>query len=312
MTSLDPVFQSKYNEFCGDLEGACPELKESIAAARALSPEERLRRFTEEVKASPQRDGKACPGTVLPGVTLTDAIWKELSENSQQAIQEYLTLLTMCSLYHTNTNWMDLSGQEGFIKDFLDHWKTRMGSADFSGLAEKFAKFIEKAGGATAGSGIPSLPERFLKGKIAKLAEELVREFRPEDFGLTTTQLEECEKNPARAFEILLQAYTSRPEILQNAMKKIAGRMQQKIQRGELKPQDLAREAEDILKECTSNPAFQGMMESFRDSFGAFADPDLARSQGRDNQARLSIVQERLRKKLEKKKGGAAGASSKK
>jgi ATP-dependent exoDNAse (exonuclease V) beta subunit len=210
----------------------------------------------------------------------------------------------MCSLYHNTSSWADLSGQEGFIKDFLEHWKTKMGSADFSGLADRFAKFLNTAGASASGSGIPALPERFLKGKIAKLAEELVREFRPEDFGLTPQQLEECESNPAKAFEILLQAYSSRPEILQNAMKKIASRMQQKIQRGELKPQDLAREAEDIMKECTSNPAFQGMMEGFRDSFGAFADPDIARAQGREGDARLQLVRERLRKKMEQKKGG--------
>lgn len=305
MSSLDHVFQKKYLEFCADLVGACPELKLDIEAAKALAPEERLRRFAEEVKASPQRNGAACPGTVLPGVVIPEPIWAELSENSKQAIQEYLTLLSMCSLYHTTGNWTDLSGQEGFIKDFLEHWKTRMGSADFKGLAERFAKFLGGAGGNGA---IPSLPERFLKGKIAKLAEELVREFRPEDFGLSATQLEECERNPARAFEILLQAYTSRPEILQNAMKKIAGRMQQKIQRGELKPQDLAREAEDILKECTANPAFQGMMESFRDSFGAFADPDLARSQGRDGDARLQQARERLRRERERREKKKAEA----
>ncbi len=80
--------------------------------------------------------------------------------------------------------------------------------------------------------------------------------------------------------------------------------MQQKIQRGELRPQELAREAEEILKECTDNPAFREMMESFRDSLGAFGDPDIARDQGRDGDARLSIVRERLRKKMEKKKGG--------
>jgi len=241
---------------------------------------------------------------------IPQALWIQLGEKSIAAIQEYVTLLSMCSMYHTNGSWSDLSGQEVFIKDFLEHWKTRMGSVDFSNLAERFASLLGGAGGAAGlgGGAIPSLPERFLKGKIAKLAEELVREFRPEDFGLTKEQLEECEKNPARAFEILLQAYTSEPEILQNAMKKIANRMQQKIQRGELKPQDLANEAEEILRDCTANPAFKGMMESFRDSFGAFSNPDLAREQGRDGDARLSLVRERLRKerlrRQAKKEGG--------
>jgi hypothetical protein len=307
MSELDRVFQKKFEEFCDDLEGACPELKADIDGVRKLPREDRIKRFAEEVKASPQRDAKLCPGIVLPGVVISEAVWTELSENSKTAIQEYLTLLSMCALYHSTGSFLDLSGQETFIKDFLEHWKTRMGSTDFKNLAERFAKFLEDAGSAAGGSAIPSLPERFLKGKIAKLAEELVREFRPEDFGLSTEQLEECEKNPMRAFEILLQAYTSRPEILQNAMKKIATRMQQKIQRGELKPQDLAHEAEDILKECTNNPAFSGMMESFRDSFGAFADPEIARAQGRNGDARLQVARERLRRERARRQAKKEG-----
>ena len=305
MSELQDLFWKKYDEFCTDLEGACPELVNDIRVAKKLSAEERRRRFSAEVKASPQRDGAQCPGVVLPGVCITPAIWNELSEGSQKAIQEYLTLLTMCSLY-TDMNFGDLSGNTEWMNEFLNHWKSKLETTDFKNLTDRFAKFFESAGDSanTSGSPLPRLPERFLRGHIARLAEELVREFHPEDFGLTQAQLEECERNPGRAFEVLLSAYTTNPNVLQNAMKKIASRMQQKFQRGELRPQDLASEAEEILKECTDNPAFQEMMESFRDSFGAFADPDLARNQGRDGDARLTLVRERLRKKMEKKKGG--------
>jgi hypothetical protein len=77
--------------------------------------------------------------------------------------------------------------------------------------------------------------------------------------------------------------------------------MQQKIQRGELRPQDLAAEAEEIMKECTDNPAFKEMMEGFRGAFG-FEDMDAAREQGREGSARSAIVRARLRAKLEKRK----------
>jgi hypothetical protein len=306
MTELNQLFQKKYEEFCTDLEGACPELREQIVAARNLSADERKSQFIAQVKASPQRDGSKCPGPVLPGVIVSESLWSELSDKSQKAIQEYLTLLTMCSLY-TDMQFSDLSGSMEWLNGFLNHWKSKLETTDFKNLTERFAKFFESAAGGSPSSGapqMPSLPERFLRGHIARLAEELVREFRPEDFGLTEEQLLECERNPGRAFEVLLSAYTSNPQILQNAMKKIAHRMQQKFQRGELKPQDLAQEAEEILKECSENPALQGMMESFRDAFSAFNDPDTARTQGRDGDARLQLVRERLRKKMEKKKGG--------
>ena len=302
---LESLFQKKYTEFCADLEGACPELKTEIQQAIQLSPEEKLKRFSDEVNASPQRDTKTCPGCVLPGVTLTPTIWDDLSEGSQKAIQEYLTLLTMCSYYENGTAFTDLSGQEGFLREFLDSWKTKLGSADFKNLAERFTQFLQSSANAT-GNGAPglgALPERFLRGHIARLAEDLVREFSPADFGLTQEQLLECESNPMRAFEMLFQAYTTRPEVLQNAMKKIASRMQQKIQRGELRPQDLAAEAEELIKECADNPAFREMMESIRNVFG-FEDMDMARAQGREGSARLSLVRNRLRAKLEKRRGG--------
>jgi hypothetical protein len=307
MTELNQLFQKKYEEFCTDLEGACPELSAQIAAARGLSQEDRKVQFAAHVKASPQRDGSKCPGTVLPGVVIPETLWSELSSSSQKAIQEYLTLLTMCSLY-TDASFADLSGNMEWMNDFLKHWKSKLESTDFKNLTERFSEFLKSAGGAASsaasGGSMPSLPERFLKGHIARLAEELVHEFRPEDFGLTAEQLQECERDPARAIEVLVTAYTSNPQVLQTAMKRIASRMQQKFQRGEIRPEDLRQEAEDILKECTENPALQGMMESFRDAFGAFADPDTARTQGRDGDARLQLVRERLRKKMEKKKGG--------
>jgi hypothetical protein len=302
------AFQKKYDEFCTDLLGACPELSSFIQFAKNLSAEVRLKRFKEEVlpvSGNPQRNPKVCPGLVLPGVQLSDTIWSELSENSQTAIQEYLTILTMCCLMETNTNFTDLSGQAEFFTGFLNQMNERLKSADFKAVSEKFSKFIEKFASSASGEGaqnaMPKIPERFMKGKIAKLAEELVREFNAADFGLTDEDLVALERNPMRAFEVLLQGYTTNPMILQNAMKKIANRMQQKIQRGELKPQELAAEAEELLKECTDNPQFTEMMESIRTAFG-FEDMDLAREQGREGSARMSIVRNRLRAKLEKKK----------
>jgi hypothetical protein len=48
------------------------------------------------------------------------------------------------------------------------------------------------------------------------------------------------------------------------------------------------------------------LMESFRGMFG-FEDKEAARAVGRDGENRLSIVQARLRKKLEEKKKQRAG-----
>jgi hypothetical protein len=132
------------------------------------------------------------------------------------------------------------------------------------------------------------------------LAEEIVKELKPEEFGLDPEVLRRCEADPSQAFEILMQTTMQNPEKLQNAMKRIIKRLQEKFQRGEFRPQDLVAEAEEMMKEFADNPEFVGMMESMRSTFG-FEDMDLARASGREGSARLSMVQQRLRREHAKR-----------
>lgn len=307
--SLGSIFNKKYDEFCDDLTGAYPEKTEEIVAARALTEAERLARFRDEVLPSagrPNRDPLVTPGVVLPGVEIEAAHWQEFSDKSKKAIQEYVTLLSFCCMFGDPAHpWAaDLSGagpSKAWMDEMMNHWKDKMNSVDFKSITEKIFKMF--------GSGVPGaaggfkIPERLLKGQLAKLAEELVREFKPEDFGLSAEELGAEGSDPSRAFEKLMQIYTTRPELLQNAMKRIAKRLQDKVRTGQLKPQELAAEAEQMMKEFTDNPAFVELMESFRSVFG-FEDPDTARAAGRDGEGRLALARSRLRAKLEAKKGG--------
>jgi hypothetical protein len=175
-----------------------------------------------------------------------------------------------------------------------------MDSIDFEKLSEKFFSAF-----GTKGSALPPFPEKFLKGKLAKLAEEMVREFKPEDFGFSKEELEACERDPARAFEILMKGTMGDPKLIQSAMGRIAKKLQDKVARGELRPQELVEEAESLMKEFQEHPAFVDLMESFRGMFGGgdkFAEAQKAA--GRDEKSRLSVVQARLRKKLEERRNG--------
>ena len=298
--SFSEIFDKKYNEFCDDLEGAIPELIDHIHAAKALPSNVRSERFHAEVlpTATPTRNTESCPGTVLPGVIITEQIWSSLSSTSKSAIQQYLTLLSFCSLYDFNRANPDLSGNtysKAWADDFLKGWKDKLGSMDFESMSKKIAEMFE------AGSGKFNIPERFLKGHIAKLAEEIVSEFKPEDFGLTEETMKDLETNPSRAFELLMNIYTNKPEVMQNAMKRIIKRLQDKFKRGELRPEQIAAEAEELMKEFSGNSSFVELMETFRNTFGMH-DMDMAREVGRENDARRNLVRERLRKKLEQKK----------
>lgn len=311
--TTENIFDTKYTEFANELAECLPELEMQITAAKALFTAQRLSEFKDQVlptSGNPRRDATVCPGAVLPGVIITDELWSELSDGTQRAIQEYLTLLSVCCLFDTGMNDPKMwEGTTGWGDDFMNTWKDKMDGGMFAGLAEKMGKMFGEDG-----SNIPKLPEKFLKGHIAKLAEELVRDFKPEDFGFTPSEIASLEKDPARAFEMMMKMYTTKPDLIQKSIQKIGKRLQQKIASGQINPKQIAAEAEELLKTFTDNPAFSSLMESFRGMFGMGAgggdiDPDLLRSVGRENDARMSIVKERLRRKLEQKKAAAAGGS---
>ena len=294
----DTIFNKKYTEFCDDLAGACPEYSTDIQIAKDLSADERVRAYRAEVLRKKSRNQAVNPGRVLPNVTIKDPVWDALSAASKKAIMEYLALLDVSCVLLA----VDLSGgqNESFSQDWVDEtmreWRTKMDRVDFKSMTEKFTKMFGTEGGA-----LPPLPEKFLKGKLAKLAEDMVREFNPEDFGMTAEDLAACEKDPTRAFEILMSASGENPQNLQKVMMRVSKKLQAKIQSGELKPQDLAAEAEELMKDFQSNPAFVEMLNSFRTAF-SFEEPEAAKKTGHDGEGRLAQARARLRKKLEERK----------
>ena len=189
----------------------------------------------------------------------------------------------------------------------MGDWKSKLSSMDFEGLLKKCSGLFggsDKDVSGNSGFKLPKLPEKFLKGQLAKLAEEIVKDIKAEDLGLTPEMMAECEASPSRAFELLLQVMTKNPGILQTTIKKIGKRLQQKIQSGSIRPQEIAKEAEELMKEFSENTEFVGMMDSFKSAFG-FEDMDMARKTGNEGSARLSLVKERLRKKLAAKEAAA-------
>jgi len=297
---MEDTFNKKYDEFCVDLLGTCPELKNEIAKAQALSNEERFELYKKEIFKNENRTQES-RHTVLPGVTIPKSLWKALSKKTKEAINQYNSILDLCVVYSTG----DTEGiSQEWVDKMMGEWKTKMEGVDFNKMSEKFFEMFGQRGesstSSTTSSPFPPLPEKFLKGQMAKLAEELVKEFDPKEFGFSEEDIEACEKNPAKAFEILISVSTRNPNLIQNALQKIGKRLQQKVQNGQLRPQELAAEAEELMKEFQNNPAFVDILESFRSAFN-FEDMDLSRKAGQEGSARLSLVKNRLKKKLEAK-----------
>ncbi len=296
------IFESKYEEFCEDLLSTFPELESALTAAKALSSEERLARFHDEVlpHAAPNRDAKLCPALVLPGVALSPELWAEISDGTKSIIQEYLTLLAVCCLFDSGDATKENIFGGPAMEEFLKSMKTKMNEGDFENLAKKMAGLF-----GMDGSRMPKLPEKFLKGHLARLAEEIMRDFTPADLGLDEETIKKCEDDPMNAFEMLMRMYSTNPNFIANTVQKIGKRLQAKIQSGSIRPTEIVAEAEELMKTFSENPAFGDLMETFRGMFGM---DDLMKAPGPIGvSARRSIVQERMRKELERRRAAAAG-----
>jgi hypothetical protein len=318
--ATESMFQIKYEEFSKEIESIFPELASEVAVSRLLSSDEKLKRFCKEVTSDPT-DYTMNPHCMLPDVFMPETIWSTLSESNKKVIWEYIRMLKLCSFMEGGEHSFG-EGEEfkmpEWIDDTMKTWKDKLNTVDFASISEKIMKFFqsennvetpESAGekGTEESKGaFPNLPPKFLKGHLAKLAEELVKSLKPDDLGLTPEMIKDCEENPMKSFDILLKVFTTNPEAIQKTIQKIGKRLQQKIQTGQINPKQIVSEAEELIKNYVNNPAFVELMESIKSAFG-FEDLGLARQAGREGSARLAIVKDRLRKKLEKRK--AAGAS---
>lgn len=304
------VFQTKYEEFAKELLMVFPEQSHQIQTALALDEKARIEKFRDIGCVSEYTNDTANPGTILPGVVLTNDIWNILSETNKKTIWEYVRLLSMC--YFLEGMFGEKIEKPAWINDTIRDWGRRLEKVDFESIIGKFANIfippttpqqttMPEQGTPPPPAAFPKLPERFLKGQLAKLSVEIIQLIKPEDLGITPELIKECETTPSRAFEILIQAISRNPGIIQNTIQRIGKTLQKKVQNGQIRPQEIAQEAEELIKEFANMPEFVDIMSSFKSAFG-MEDPDLARQVGREASARMSIVKQRLRNKLDVKK----------
>lgn len=311
---MSETFQTKYEEFASDLLGSFPELEASIKAALAIPVAERMAAYRTTVFAANRmmnkKDTEKCPGLLLPGVEMPAPLWETAGKRTKTAVMEYITVLNLAVAFSSMEEGSEDAAEftKEWVENMMREARASMSKIDFENISKTFFK----AFGADASGALPPLPEKFLKGKLAKLAEDMVREFKPEDFGIGPEEMEACERDPTRAFEILMKASMSNPSMIQNAMSRVAKKLQDKVAKGELKPQELVAEAEELIEEFQNHPAFVELMKSFKDAFNTDDDMDLAKATGRENEGRLAAVRARLRKKMEAKKAASGGTANKK
>lgn len=327
-TPTVPSFGSLYRDFAAELADTFPELAPALAQARALDGPTAQARFATAVRphllAIAAREGASlfgaptAPGLeVLPGVRLTPSLWATASPATQGAVWTYvasLSVLARAPAPPSGPEEQEAAKMEAELRGVVDSLGEAMKGDAFKGMFEKLKEAMGAAAAATGGEegagaapgaaagGMPKLPERLFRGHIARMAEELAAEFRPEDFGIPPEMLSAAPEDPARVFEYLQELFTRRPEMLMQVAQRIAAKIQAKFARGEIKREDLLNEAQDLMREFSGNEAFGALFGNLTEMLQS-----TAKETGNEGSERRRTVQERLRAKLAAKQAAAAG-----
>jgi len=302
-------FSNTYSQFLTELKETFPEYAAALLLAAALpEPQTRFvevwRTHTSDIASNNAAIFNDTGIELVPGFIMTGALWKELSPATQGAIWKYLSSLLLLAASESDKGLWDLSG---FHEDMENMMKT-LKEGGFGAMGDLFDKLGKMAEGfgfkdLSGAAGKFKLPERLFKGHIAKIAEELVKEFKPEDFGISPDMLES--DDPARVFTYLQEVFTKKPEMMMSAAQKIAKKIQAKFQRGEIKREDIIREAEELMAEFSENEAFSSMFGSLSEMMKGSE-----KESGNEGSARRREVQERLRKKHAEKEAKKAVATN--
>jgi hypothetical protein len=307
-----PDFKQVYVQYLSEMGLTFPELEKATDLALKKGHVDFSMSVAPILSKIASRDGSIFTKTgveIAPGVVLTAKLWKEAGKGTQKAIWDYLSSLVLLASYEQRNSTddfagvFDISGAEADLKkmfqDLGDQFSSKTFSGFFEGMKEAAENFKEKFGATMGVSGeLPPIPERLFKGHIAKIAEEMAKDFNPEDFGIPAEMLES--NDTGKIFEYLQTVFTQKPELLMAGAKKIANRIQDKLKRGEVRREDLIKEAEELMGEFQNNPMFKEIFEQLGASLkGA---EGLGGGGAGTESERRRVVQERLRKKMEAKK----------
>lgn len=320
-------FSATFTQFLNELKETFPEFASEIDKVRDQPIESNRSTFlktwrsqTSDVTAKNSEIFNESGISIVGDFTMTKKLWSELSANTQNAIWKYLSSLLLLAASESTEGW-DLSGFQHDLEEMMKKMKetfasgagaaagagsdTGAGEGDDGGLPglgnmkEIFEKISKMAStfGFKDFDGMKDkfkLPERMFKGHLAKIVQELVKEFKPEDFGITAEMVEG--NDPTKVFEILQDIFTKKPELLATAAQKIAKKIQAKFQNGEIRREDIINEVEELMKEFSENEMFSSLFGSIGEMMKSSE-----KSSGNEGSARRREVQERLRKKKAEK-----------
>jgi len=294
------TFQETFTQFLSELRSTFPEYAASLLLAESVPDvAERFveiwKEYTTDVAVQNVGIFEGTGVELVPGFVMTTALWNELSGGTKSAIWKYISSLLLLAAQKKDNGFWEMPDFKGDMAKMIKMLKLGGTMGDMEGLFEKLGNMASEFGFKDmSGASKFKLPERLFKGHIARIAEELVKEFKPEDFGISPDMLKS--EDPRAVFEFLQEIFTQKPEMLVNVAQKIANKIKVKFQRGEIKREDIVLEAEELMKEFSENTAFS-------DLFGNLAEALKGgeKASGSEGSTRRREATERLRKKAAEK-----------
>lgn len=205
------------------------------------------------------------------------------------------------------------------LAPLMDRLKGMMGAAgglfDTSGLKGMFdasglaGMFSGAGAGGVSGEmpSFPEIPERLRKGRIARLAEDMAKQFDPADFGIDPALLKG--DNVEEVLRGLAEMYQRDPTKLIGGAKRVAEKIKRQIMGGSLDREALIAEAKEFVEIFRNHPTFKEAIAKFEGLVGEGGLAEMfggaAGGGGGASSDRLRAVQERLRKKLAAREAGA-------
>ena len=251
----------------GDVEESVNKIKESCAAIYAP-------RFFDILYQNADMFEDEEPVMLLPGIDFR-SLWKEnISDSTRETMWKYLQLI----LFTVVSDVSDSSsfGDTAKLFEAIDEGEFKTKLED---TIKQMETVFEGAGTATDASGVnvgdlpdPSvIHERvagMMGGKLGKLAKEIAEE--------TAQEMNiDLEAKDGASVQDVFQKLFKNPTKLMGLVKKVGGKLDDKIKSGEIKESELMQEASDMLSQMKDMPG----MSNIQQMIGKMCDAGTAGSQ---------------------------------
>ena len=135
----------------------------------------------------------------------------------------------------------------GHLNPLMDKLKGFMGNfMDISGLKD---------------IPMPEIPEHLRRGRIARLAEEMAKQFNPAEFGIDPALL--SGDDVGEVLKRLAEMYQRDPTQLLGGAKRVAERIKKQIMGGTLNREELILEAQEFVALFKEHPLFKEAIAKF-------------------------------------------------